>query len=152
MNSSKALIWIVCPVVILSAIGFSVARDQIKANAERRAERYDVLDEKLNRLMEEMQPLGRKLKMGAVCRAVPEEAVSATCTVFDEAETQENKRELAQKLTQFRGFVDEHPRFISSLPEAKQDMVHEVVTWDLDAAMQEWEDEAKQQQEELNDG
>jgi len=31
-------------------------------------------------------------------------------------------------------------------------MIHEVVTWDLDAAMQEWEDDARQQQEALNDG
>jgi len=152
MNPSKALIGIVCPVLILSAIGLAVARDHLTVSAERRAERYEVLDQELNRRMQEMEPLGRQLKIGAVCRAVPEEAVSSTCTVFDETDTQENQQQLEQKLTAFRAFVDEHPRFINSLPEYKQKLIDEMVNLDIDAEMQKLENDARQQQEALNDG
>jgi DNA repair ATPase RecN len=152
MNHPRTATVVVCSVLILTGIGISLARNHMKVNAERRAQRYEQLDQDLNRFIQDMRPLARQLKMGAVCRAVPEEAVSATCTVFDEAETQENQQELEQKLTQLRAFVNDHPRFINSLPAYRQRLIDEMVNLDVDAEVQKLEDEAKQQQEELNDG
>jgi len=152
MNHPRATTTLLCSVLILTGIGISLARDHIKVNAERRAQRYEQLDQDLNRFIHDMRPLARQVKMGAVCRAVPEEAVSATCTVFDEAETQENQQELEQKLTQLRAFVNDHPHFINSLPAYRQRLIDEMVNLDVDAEVQKLEDEARQQQEELNDG